>query len=170
MTLPYGLTPNVLNGEGVVEAQGQFPTQAQGGVGQNAYCAIQGVAARTLIRGMDIIPAVAGNIGFLLLRAPVTGLTNIASVFTPTNGSGPVQAQCAAGPNIGAIVGIAKVLFQQVAGFNASAGSFNVVNPSGSSAPLPIFLFPGDVILGQIAVAAGNASLQVYALIAEYAS
>lgn len=168
MTAPYGLAPNVLYGEAPVEAQGQFPTQAQGGVGQNAYCAIVGVAARTLIRNIDIIPVVAGLWGFLLYRAPVTGLTAIASVFTPTNGAGPVQAQCTSGPNTGVIVGTAKVLFQSTA--NGGAGSFNLVNPAGTAAPLSMFLFPGDVLLGQIAVAAGTASLQVYATIAEFAS
>lgn len=171
MTVPLGLTGLSILGEAPIEAQGQFPTQVQAGVAQAAYCAIVGVAPRTLIRGLDIIPTVAGNYGFLLLRAPVTGLTLIASVWTATNSNPPlVQAQCAAGPNIGAIVGVAKVLFQQVAGFNAGVGSFNLVNPAGAQAPLPIFLFPGDVILGQITNAAGNAALQLYATIAEFPS
>lgn len=171
MTAPYGLTPNALYGEAPIEAQGQYPTQEQGGVGQIAYAAIVGVAPRTLIRGLDIIPVVAGNIGFLLFRAPVTGLTIIASQWTTTNASaGAAQAQCASGPNVGAIVGTAKVLFQQPAGFNAGAGSFQLVNPAGAAGALPIFLFPGDVILGQISVAAGNASFQLYGTIAEFAS
>lgn len=171
MTSPLGLTSLSIFGEAPIEAQGQFPAQVQGGVGQDAYCAIVGVAARTLIRGMDIIPTVAGNVGFLLLRAPVTGLTLIASVWTATNGNPPlVQAQCASGPNTGAIVGLAQVLFQQPSGLSAGVGSFNLVNPAGPQAPLPIFLFPGDVIVGQIHNAGGTAALEVYATIAEFAS
>ena len=168
-------------GEAPAEFTGFLPNQAASGAGVTCYAGIVGRAARTLVLNAGQWITAAGTVNISLARG-ITGQAAIGQALGCINASGIApSAQCISGADASVLGGVIKPLqaFDPGSVFNPGVGSFfqlyQFIGGGGTTVTqhlpnFPIYLFPGDAIIGLSTRATTAAAFRFLVTIAEYAA